>query len=102
MAVSKARCSDVAPDQVTHQQEEVQMWAFIFQMGSRRSGETGERTHGEGRSAAAGALEAGPAEATRLRSRVEARSVLISGKRPTLRRSRRSRNDGVLGLRWLS
>jgi hypothetical protein len=78
------------------------MWAFIFQTGSRRSGETGERTHGEERSAAASALEAGPAEATRPRSTAEARSMLISGQRPTLRRSRRSRSDGVLGLRWLA
>jgi hypothetical protein len=78
------------------------MWAFIFQTGSRRSGETGERTHVEERSAAAGALEAGAAETTRPRSRAEARSMLISGTRPTLRRPRRSRSDGVLGLRWLA
>jgi hypothetical protein len=93
---------DAAPDQTTHQQEEVQMWAFIFQSGPRRSGEMGERTNVEQRNAVGIAIDSGVAEVTLPASRPEARSRAISGGRPILRRSRRSLSDGVLGLRWLA
>jgi hypothetical protein len=85
-----------------HQRKEIQMWAFIFQPGPRRSGEMGEGTRVEEPIAAAGAIESGPVEATRPASRAENRSIPISGARLTLRRSRRFHSDGVLGLRWLA
>jgi hypothetical protein len=78
------------------------MWAFIFHPGSRRSGAMGERTCVQQRNAAGSAIDSGLAEATPPASSAEGRSRPMSGNRPVLRRSRRSRSDGVLGLRWLS
>jgi hypothetical protein len=78
------------------------MWAFIFQTGPRRSSEMGEPKDMQDLNAKAGALESGPAEAPCLASGGEAWSRPNSGARPMLRRSRQSRSDGVLGLRWLT
>lgn len=78
------------------------MWAFIFQTGSRRSSEMGEPADMEHRSATAAALQSGPAKGNGVASRAETWSRPSSGARPMLRRSRQSRSDGVLGLRWLA
>jgi hypothetical protein len=91
-----------APDQAIHQQAEVHMWAFIFQTGPRRSFETSEPTDIEDRNATAGAPLSGPAESNCLASRADAWSGPIFRARPMLLRSRQSRSDGVLGLRWLA
>jgi hypothetical protein len=78
------------------------MWTFIFQSGPRRSSELGEPEDMEDRNAKAGSLESGSAEANGLASGAGTWSRPNSGARPMLRRSRQSRSDGVLGLRWLA
>jgi hypothetical protein len=78
------------------------MSAFLFLTSSWRSGGTGHLTVAQTRAASALAQERATPAAARPAPDGTTRRRPDDVDRPILRRARRFRNDGVLGLRWLS